>query len=56
MRYQEEPDIDVLEAHVNTGSKKTWKLRFQKNDGMDYESDNEDHATIVTSYAEQRLI
>ena len=32
------------------------KAALLKNDGMDYESDNEDHATIVTSYAEQRLI
>ena len=32
------------------------RVAILKNDGMDYESDNEDHATIVTSYAEQRII
>ena len=32
------------------------KTALLENDGMEYESDNEDHATIITSYAEQRLI
>ena len=32
------------------------KTALLKHDEMDYESDNEDHATMVISYAEQRLI
>ena len=32
------------------------KTALLKHDAMDYESDNEDHATMVISYAEQRLI
>ena len=32
------------------------KASLLQNEGMEYESDNEDHATIISSYAEQRLI
>ena len=32
------------------------KASLLQNEEMEYESDNEDHATIITSYAEQRLI
>ena len=32
------------------------KTSLFRTEGMEYESDNEDHATIIASYAEQRLI
>ena len=32
------------------------KTSLLQTEGMEYESDNEDHATIIVSYAEQRTI